>query len=157
MYQFTSGMRTESGVTLLELALVLALVGILASIAVPAYTSTIEKLRVKQASTDLMGIMLIIGKHRSPAGVVPDSLAGIRGVPAADPWGRPYIYNSFSTPGFNRGAARKDRNLVPINTEFDLYSAGKDGESRAPLTAWPSRDDVVVARDGSFIGLARDF
>lgn len=67
------------------------------------------------------------------------------------------MYNSFSRPGFNRGQARKDRNLVPINTEFDLYSSGKDGESRGPLTAKASRDDVVVARDGSFVGLAKDF
>jgi general secretion pathway protein G len=46
---------------------------------------------------------------------------------------------------------------VPINTEFDLYSAGKDGDTRPPLNARPSRDDVVVARDGSFIGLAQEF
>jgi hypothetical protein len=39
----------------------------------------------------------------------------------------------------------------------DLYSSGKDGESRTPLTARPSRDDIVVARDGAFVGLATDF
>jgi general secretion pathway protein G len=52
---------------------------------------------------------------------------------------------------------RKDRNLVPINSEFDLYSKGKDGDSRPPLPAKPSRDDVLIARDGAYVGLAKDF
>jgi len=143
--------------TLMELSLACALLGVLAAIAVPTYSKSIDKLRIKQASTDLMKIMVSIGRHRSASGTVPDSLAGITGIPVNDPWGNPYVYNSFSRPRFNRGQARKDRNLVPINTEFDLYSSGKDGESRGPLTAKASRDDIVVARDGAFVGLATDF
>jgi general secretion pathway protein G len=34
---------------------------------------------------------------------------------------------------------------------------GKDGESVAPLTAAKSRDDVVRAANGAFIGLASNF
>jgi general secretion pathway protein G len=143
--------------TLIELSIATMLVGVLAAVAVPAYTSAIDKLKVKQASTDLMRILVEVGRRRSAAGVVPDSLAGIAGLPAKDPWGHPYVYNSFSRPGFTRGEARKDHNLVPINSEFDLYSRGKDGESRGPLTARFSRDDIVVARDGAFVGLATDF
>ena len=52
---------------------------------------------------------------------------------------------------------RKDRFLVPINSDYDLFSMGKDGESVAPLTAKASRDDVVRASDGAFIGLASNF
>jgi general secretion pathway protein G len=52
---------------------------------------------------------------------------------------------------------RKDRNLVPINTDFDLYSVGPDGDSQAPLTAAASRDDIVRANDGRFIGKAEDY
>jgi general secretion pathway protein G len=53
--------------------------------------------------------------------------------------------------------ARKDRFLVPLNTDFDLYSVGRDGESVPALTAAKSRDDVVRAANGSFIGLASKF
>jgi general secretion pathway protein G len=42
---------------------------------------------------------------------------------------------------------------VPINTTYDLYSKGKDGDSSPPLTARASQDDVVRANDGGFIGL----
>jgi general secretion pathway protein G len=55
------------------------------------------------------------------------------------------------------GQPRKDRFLVPINTDFDLYSMGRDGESVPALTAAKSRDDVVRAANGSYIGLASRF
>ena len=34
---------------------------------------------------------------------------------------------------------------------------GKDGQSAPPLTAAKSRDDVIIANDGGFIGLASDY
>ena len=49
---------------------------------------------------------------------------------------------------------RKDRFLVPINSCYDLYSMGKDGQSVPPLTAKASWDDIVRANDGAFVGLA---
>ena len=56
-----------------------------------------------------------------------------------------------------RGSARKNKNLVPINSDFDLYSIGKDGASVAPLLAAKSRDDVIRANDGRFHGLASNY
>ena len=55
------------------------------------------------------------------------------------------------------GGARKDRFLVPINSDFDLYSMGQDGESVGPLTAQKSHDDIIRANDGGFYGLAANF
>ena len=55
------------------------------------------------------------------------------------------------------GKPRKDRFLHPINSDYDLYSMGKDGESVEPLTAKKSHDDVIRANDGSFVGLAVEF
>jgi hypothetical protein len=48
------------------------------------------------------------------------------------------------------------RNYVPINSECDLYSMGADRQTVAPLTAKASRDDVIMANDGAFFGLASD-
>ena len=73
-----------------------------------------------------------------------------------DPWGRPYVYQSFT--GLNgKGKMRKDKNLNPINTQYDLYSVGADGQSKLPLTVPVSQDDVILARDGNYIGLASNF
>jgi general secretion pathway protein G len=55
------------------------------------------------------------------------------------------------------GLQRKDLALVPINTDFDLYSKGRDGATQPPLTAASSRDDIVRANDGQFIGLASGY
>ncbi len=46
---------------------------------------------------------------------------------------------------------------MPINSQFDLYSRGRDGASQPPLTAGPSLDDVVLANDGGFVGLAAEY
>jgi len=53
--------------------------------------------------------------------------------------------------------ARKDGKLNPINSDFDLYSIGEDGKTTTPLRAPQSRDDVIRARDGAFLGLAAEF
>ena len=55
------------------------------------------------------------------------------------------------------GGARKDRFLVPINSDFDIYSMGRDGQTVAPLTAPKSHDDIIRASDGGFYGLAAYF
>jgi general secretion pathway protein G len=34
---------------------------------------------------------------------------------------------------------------------------GKDGDSKAPLTAKASRDDIIRANNSAFIGLATDY
>ena len=57
----------------------------------------------------------------------------------------------------SKGKPRKDRFLHPINSDYDLYSMGKDGESVEPLTAKKSHDDVIRANDGGFVGLAVEF
>jgi general secretion pathway protein G len=55
------------------------------------------------------------------------------------------------------GKARKDRFLVPLNTDYDLYSDGPDGKTASPITAAPSQDDIIRASDGSYVGVAADF
>jgi general secretion pathway protein G len=149
--------RANRGVSLLELSIIVAVVGLLAAIAIPVYSNAVEKSKVKRAVADMLTIRLAIERKRSDDGVFPNSLAGISGLPLVDPWGKAYVYNYFKSPGFNTSRIRKDHNLHPLNTEFDLYSEGCDGDTRPPLTARPSRDDVIVAHDGSFVGLAKDF
>ena len=44
-----------------------------------------------------------------------------------------------------------------MNSDFDLYSVGNDGDSESPLSAKASRDDIVRANNGAFIGLGEDY
>lgn len=155
-----SGGRSRSrGFTLLELMLTGAVCALLLSMAIPGYRHIIERQKVNQAVRDLALISMLLEKHRTAHFELPMALAELgAGVPAKDPWGFEYRYLNFGAdiPGVE-GKIRKDHNLHPLNTEFDLYSVGPDGRSVPPLTGRPSRDDVIWARDGGFVGVARDY
>jgi general secretion pathway protein G len=145
---------------LLELMVALAVVGLLAAIALPTYAAIIERQKVGEAGRELMEISVAIERYRTMRFEVPETLAelGLDAKLLEDPWGRQYQFLSFnsSIPGI-KGKIRKDHNLHPLNSEFDLYSLGEDGQSQSPLTAKASRDDVIWARDGGFVGLAEDY
>ena len=151
------GSVTGRGFTLIELLLALALIGVLSSIAYPAYTRYVQKARVTAAVADLGKIVLAVEPYRLNNGGNPRlTVADVGRSGMRDPWGNSYEYLNFSTI-HGSGAKRKDHNLVPINSEYDLYSKGADGRTQPPLTARTSLDDVIVANDGGFIGLAKDY
>ena len=52
---------------------------------------------------------------------------------------------------------RKDRFLTPINSDYDLYSMGPDGQSNEPLNVPVSRDDIIRASNGAYVGVAENF
>jgi general secretion pathway protein G len=150
--------RRGRGFTLLELLTAAAVVGLLAAVALPSYASIIDGQKVKQGARDLMTIAQLIERYRTLHGVVPETLADLGGAMPKDPWGQDYRFLNFKSPApGTQGNIRKDHNLHPLNSEFDLYSVGKDGRSAAPLTAQASKDDVIWARDGAFVGLAADY
>jgi general secretion pathway protein G len=138
----------------------IAVASLLIALAVPTYAGIIERMKVSQAKQDLMRLAQEVQRYRTAHDFkLPESLNDLpAGIPRKDPWNGDYAYLNFSSdaPGVN-GMIRKDHNLHPLNTEFDLYSNGPDGESNAPLTSAKSRDDIIWARDGSFVGKAEDF
>ncbi|HEY7673056.1 MAG TPA: prepilin-type N-terminal cleavage/methylation domain-containing protein [Gammaproteobacteria bacterium] len=148
-------MRRDSGYTLLEVMLAVALLGILAGIGIPAYRGVVDRTNNNRAIADIGELSLHLYRWETNIGAFPPSLAAAGLAGRLDPWGRPYFYLELSTA--NPGDVRKDKNLVPINTDFDLYSAGKDGVTARPLTAQQARDDIVRASNGAFIGLAADY
>lgn len=142
--------RFGRGFTLVELILAMTIFGTLAMMAVPRWSMAIDKARIAHAIGDIKAVQTSIdGTDPPPANLAEVGYGGM-----LDPWGNPYVYNYH---GGNRGAARKDRFQVPLNSEYDLYSKGKDGGSAPPLTAAASRDDIVRANDGGFVGLATNY
>jgi general secretion pathway protein G len=101
-------------------------------------------------------MQLAINRFQANQGAYPASLADVGFAALRDPWSNPYQYLDFSGVK-GKGQFRKDRNLVPIDSDYDLYSMGPDGDSVPPLTAAASRYDIVRANDGHFIGKAEDY
>jgi general secretion pathway protein G len=142
------------GLTLLELLITVALIGLLMAIAVPSYQGYQERVRIATAKKDILDISLKLERHLLVRNAYPATLADI-GETRLDPWGAPYQY--LSMEGANVGQKRKDKSLHPLNSDYDLYSMGPDGRSQTPLTARASRDDIIRANNGAFIGVAEDY
>jgi general secretion pathway protein G len=118
--------------------------------------AAIDQARITRAVGDIRSIELDIKTFELTEGRLPVDLIEIHADMFRDPWGNPYVYTNLTTTK-GKGKARKDRYLNPLNSDFDLYSMGEDGASSTPLTAKASRDDIVRANDGAFVGLAADY
>jgi len=143
------------GFTLLELLVVTLIIGTLSTMAAPSLQRAREQAQVGAAIAELRIIQSELAIYIEINFGPPVSLAAIDRAGLIDPWGYTYIYNPLT--GAGAGAARKDKFMVPLNTDYDLYSVGLDGKSKSPLSAKDSKDDVIRALDGAYFGLAEDF
>ncbi len=135
----------------------LAIIALLAAIGMPFYKGYKDTAEVGAVIQEMQMIELELENHKLDSGYYPTSLSQI-GVNMLDPWGNPYQYLPIEGAGNTaKGHQRKDHNLVPINSDFDLYSMGKDGQSSPPLTAKSSQDDIIRANDGGYYGYGKDY
>jgi len=142
------------GFTLIEILLVTLIIGILASMSAPMFGRALERARIAKAIGDVDAIGMDLIAFELTEGRFPASLEEIDRDHLLDPWGNPYEYLPIRGSSGGKGKFRKDRFLVPINSDFDLYSMGPDGKSASPLTASMSRDDIIRANDGGYVGVA---
>ena len=152
----TTTQGCASGFTLVEILVAIAVLLTITSLAVPILLSSIDRAKEARAIADIHTIGNAVTAYQVINQQFPDSLDQVGYGSNLDPWGQPYQYLNFADVN-GRGKMRKDRFLVPINSYFDLYSMGKDGKSVPPLTAAASKDDVIWANDGGFVGLASDY
>ena len=119
---------TQSGFTLLEIMVVVAIIGLLAAMIVPNVIGQGEQAKVDIAKTNMSRIVQQLDMYKFNNGRYPSTEEGIRALverPASakkwpeggylpqipqDPWGNDYVYLS---PG--------------VDGPFDLYSLGADG------------------------------
>ncbi len=226
--------------TLIELLIIIAILGVLSTLANSWYQGYIESARVNNAIAQIAALSLVIDDYMIENGEPPSTLSDIRNANLIDPWGRPYEYlkinlqnpgsysanerssggnayasvsasfasrqsayddddddddrdnsdsdnderdndddrndnennSSNSNDGYDDNSrddyyddddssattanARKN-NGVLLNTDYDLYSRGQDGDSAVPLAVSVSQDDVLRANNGGFIGLVSTF
>ncbi len=148
--------RNPKGFTVIELLLVIAILGTLLVVAVPGVSRMIDKTKINQACADIAIMGNKITDHFVDYGQYPETLEELDKPKLVDPYGFAYEYLVIFGKKKNdiQGKWRKDRFLVPLNYDFDLYSVGKDGVTNAPLTSEASYDDIIRANNGRFIDIA---
>ena len=144
--------KTRRGFTIIELMITMAIMAILAALASLLIAGYLERAKIVRAIADIHTIQNDITSFQIAEDRLPVNLSEVDWDLHLDPWGHPYQYTNFDTAP--KGKWRKDKFLVPINSAFDLWSMGPDGTSVPPLTAKTSKDDIIRANDGAFIGKA---
>lgn len=160
----TSSTASEQGFSLLEFMLAIGILGLIAVLGVPSYQESVYKARVSQAMKDIRELEIAIERFNTQNGRLPDDMTELGRDDMRDPWDQPYQYLAIApfvvkgkVKGSLMGQVRKDRHLNPLNSDYDLYSIGRDGDSKKPLPPKASHDDIVRAGNGGFVGLAKDY
>ena len=146
-----------AGFTLLELTIVTVIIGVLASMAAPNVQRVRERALVARAIGDMKAIEVELNQYTANNMLPPDDLTAIERDALVDPWGNPYAYTKIAGTKGGKGAFRKDKFLVPLNSDFDLYSMGPDGKTKPPLASPVGKDDIIRANDGGYMGIAELF
>ena len=144
--------------TLIELLIVLAIIATLMGVGMPLYQNQLERARIMVAVSDIRTMQERIKDFLFEERRLPDTLTEVPGAKRLDPWGSPYEYLNIEAgaPG-TPGKWRMDRFWVPVNTDYDLYSKGRDGDSAKQLQRKESWDDIIRANNGGFVGAASEF
>jgi general secretion pathway protein G len=151
--------KNRKGFTLIEVLLIVAILATLLVVALPGFQRMFDRAKISQVCADIAAMGNKISDHFMDYGQYPETLEELVLPKRYDPYG--FAYEYLVIFGKNKsdiaGKCRKDRFLVPLNYDFDLYSVGKDGETQAPLTAKASHDDIIRANNGSFINVASKY
>jgi len=145
--------------TLIEILITLAIIGTLSAIAVPTYQSRVDEQNISTAIADIALIDGWVARFQAERGRPPDTLAET-GLPAKlDPWGRSYQYTRLAglSKADQDAKCRWDKNEKPLNADYDLYSMGKDGQTKPKITHADAHDDIIRAHGGAYIGLACEY
>ncbi len=139
----------QSGFTLIEIMVVVIIIGLLASVAVPTVLDRVDESRVQKAKADFKALQTALKLYRIDNFVYPTSEQGLEALVTKpslapvprnwkssgyidqlqlDPWGRAYLYVS---PGEGH--------------DYDIYTLGADGvsggaDAAADLSIWQAAE-----------------
>ena len=135
----------ESGMTLIEITIVIVILGLLASFIAPRVLNAPDKARVAKAKQELAALENALHMYSIGIGDFPTSEQGLKALwkapdPQPENWEGPYI----TKPTFKDPWGRDYVYVYPSNHEgydFDLSSLGKDGKEGGEsfdedITSW---------------------
>jgi general secretion pathway protein G len=143
---------------------VIGVIAILATMGMAIYSHFIDKAKNTRAIAEIRLLEKEILEFWHTNDRLPDTLSELDGAIMLDPWKTPYQYVNFDT-AFDLEEKRRTKGNKgkgkgkgdPLNSDYDLFSKGKDRKSAPVLTEDTSKDDIVRASDGSYTGLASEY
>lgn len=165
------GLTGNGGFTVVEIVICLMIIGVLAAIAIPAYTNYVDRSLVKLSIKNIRILEKSIKAFEFENMRLPNSLNEMgpvellgqngnsvtQSAPFLDPYGNPFQYLNFANEPAGWPNCRRDGVDKPLSLDYDLYSMGADGVTQQKLTHNQSLDDIVRARSGKFVDLASKY
>jgi len=162
------GVLDNHGFTLVELIIAVAIIGILATMAIPSYNDMSRRAKIAGAKADIRTLENAIGAYLIDQNKLPTLLSSI-GTQGSikDAWGHNYqFYNIITNTGDRARYISWAIDPVTLdnclNHDYDLYSLGADGDTLNNISnpvdpPTTSSDDIVRVAEGSSIELASDY
>jgi general secretion pathway protein G len=147
------GTAVNKGFTLVEIILVVVIIGILATISIPAFNDYVNSAKTSRAMGEIRTLSTELSSYSSEnGGVNPTSLAVINRAGLLDPWKRPYVYYNFVAAAPDAPAmAEPLKDPIgsdSLNKDYDLYSLGPNGVTAVIGDDPAALDDIVRFNDG---------
>ena len=117
-------MRNKKGFTLIELMIVVAIVGILAAIAIPAYLDNTVKAKLTEVATAMDALAEAASEYHAAAGFFPNDIGTYANVNAFAAVSKGYV-DSWT---YNLGASNNEAsfsaqlNIMPVNGDTMIMS-----------------------------------
>lgn len=159
-------MNKQAGVTLFDLLAGMAIASVLMVFGIAIFgNNTIDckdkdarpgyimRAKIAAATADIGAVHIQLQRFVLNHNRLPDDISELKLPFDNDPWGNPYVFLNFKDVNGN-GPKRKWRGDVPVNDYYDVYSLGPDGKTATPFTSIPGGDDIALANNGQYVGVA---
>lgn len=152
------GVCNDLGFTLVELLVVVTIMGVLISIAIESFATIKAKVRNTRCISEVRLLEKEILAYAYDRGSLPPDLETINRKDLTDPWGNRYIYAPAAEPVAPGNIGLNNRsNVTTLNSDFDLFSMGPDGNWQTSINDAQSQDDIIRADNGNFVGIVKDY
>lgn len=145
------------GFTLIEVLVAVAIIGVLMAVAIPGYQNFVDKGRNAETEAAMLEVQNKLEIYFVQNNTMPPSLEALGIEVEKDKWGNDFIYLPIEGHPENLPFVRADQTTPLLNTDYDLWSPGKDGVSNKIITHENSEDDIIRADNGKYFGLAKDY